>query len=121
MADAAAGIRHVTEIARDDMDVDMRDGLAGGGPGVEADVVAIGLRIEAEVEEALGVDELDILGVGRLMGADLARASVWKGVAKGTIRGTDSKHLIPGMLPHGSPPAMTPRKGRHSVGWHRSN
>jgi hypothetical protein len=30
----------------------MRHGLAGGGPGVEADVVAIGLRLEPRVEQA---------------------------------------------------------------------
>jgi hypothetical protein len=51
MADAAAWVRHVTEIARDHMDVDMRNRLAGGGTGVEADVVAVWLRVEAEVEE----------------------------------------------------------------------
>lgn len=54
MAHTATGIGHVTKIARDDMDVNMRNRLAGSGPGVEADVVAIGLRVEAEVEQALG-------------------------------------------------------------------
>ncbi len=31
----------------------MRHGLAGGGPGVEADVVAIGLGIEPLIEQGL--------------------------------------------------------------------
>jgi hypothetical protein len=41
-------------IPRYDMDVDMRHGLAGGGAGVEADVVAVGLRVEPEVEQTFG-------------------------------------------------------------------
>lgn len=53
MADAAAWVGHVAEIARDHMDVNVRHGLAGSGTGVEADVVAIRLRVEPEIEQAL--------------------------------------------------------------------
>lgn len=55
MAHAAAGIGHVTEIARDDMDVDMRNRLAGGGPGVEADVVAVGFGRKLVIQQMLGL------------------------------------------------------------------
>ena len=55
MAHAAAGIGHVAEKARNDMDMDMRHRLPGGGTGVEAHVVAVGLWVEPEVEQALGL------------------------------------------------------------------
>jgi hypothetical protein len=54
MADAATRIWYITEITWDDVDMDMRDRLARGGTGVEADIVAIGFRVQLEVEKALG-------------------------------------------------------------------
>ena len=53
MPHAAAGIAHVAGIPRDHVHMHMRHGLAGGGPGVEADVVSIRLRIELTVEQGL--------------------------------------------------------------------
>ena len=53
VAHAAARIGHVAGIARDHVDVHVRHGLAGGGATVEADVVAVGLRVEPLVEEPL--------------------------------------------------------------------
>jgi len=46
MPHATAGVGHVAGIPRDHVHMHMRHGLAGGGPGVEAHVVAIGLGIE---------------------------------------------------------------------------
>jgi hypothetical protein len=56
VAHAAPRIVHVAAEPRDDVDVEVHDGLAGGGAGVEADVVAVGG--ELVVEPALDlVDE----------------------------------------------------------------
>jgi hypothetical protein len=49
MSDTATWIIHVAEIARDDVDVDMRNRLPRGGARIEADIVAVRLWIEAEV------------------------------------------------------------------------
>ena len=42
VADAAAGVGHVAGVAGDQVDVEVEDGLAGGGADVDADVVAVG-------------------------------------------------------------------------------
>ncbi len=60
MANAAPGIGDVAGIPRDDMDMDMGDGLAGGGAGIEPDVVAVGFGGEGGVEVVFdGVDEIE--------------------------------------------------------------
>jgi len=46
MPHAAARIAHVAGIPRDHVHMHMRHSLTGGGPGIEADVVSIGLRLE---------------------------------------------------------------------------
>ena len=51
MPHAAAGVAHVAGIPRDHVHMHMRHGLAGGSPGVEANVVSIGLRIEPLIEQ----------------------------------------------------------------------
>jgi hypothetical protein len=51
MPHAAVGVGHVAGIPRDHVHVHMRHGLAGGSPGVEAHVAAIGLRIEPPIEQ----------------------------------------------------------------------
>ena len=43
MPHAAAGVTHVNGIPRDHVHMHMRHGLAGGGHGIETDVVSIGL------------------------------------------------------------------------------
>ena len=53
MPHAAAGVGHVAGIPRDHVHMHMRHGLAGGGPGVEAHVIAIGLRVKPLVEHGL--------------------------------------------------------------------
>jgi len=53
MPHAAAGVGHVAGIPRDHVHMHMRHGLAGSNPGVEAHVVAIGLRIEPLIEQPL--------------------------------------------------------------------
>ena len=55
VAHAATGIRHVSQITGDHVDVDMRHGLASGTAGIEADIVTVGFRVESEVEEAFGL------------------------------------------------------------------
>jgi hypothetical protein len=51
MPHAAAGVTHVAGIPRDHVHMHVRHGLAGGGPGIEADVVSIGLRHELLIEQ----------------------------------------------------------------------
>ena len=53
MPHAAAGVAHVARIPRNHVHMHMRHGLARGRPGVKADVVSIGLRIEPLVEQGL--------------------------------------------------------------------
>lgn len=70
MAHAVAGIGHVAEIARDDMDRDVRHRLAGRAAGLEAHVAAIGFRVELKVQQALGLihqqHQCGLFLVGRL-------------------------------------------------------
>lgn len=42
MADASARIKHVASIPRDEVDVQVANGLTGGFPNVDADVVSVG-------------------------------------------------------------------------------
>ena len=53
MPHAAAGVGHVAGIPRDHVHMHVRHGLTGSRPAVEADVVAVGLRIESLVEDPL--------------------------------------------------------------------
>jgi len=72
VADAAARVVHVAAIARDDVHVQVHDGLPRGLTGVEADVVAVGavagveLRLdlvdEGEQRGALGVGGVEPVG-----------------------------------------------------------
>ncbi len=48
MTNPAAWIRHVTAPARNDVDVQVRDGLPGGVTQVDADVEAIGTPLRAD-------------------------------------------------------------------------
>jgi len=43
VADAAAGVGHVAFVARDEVEVEVEDGLASGPSDVQADVVAVGV------------------------------------------------------------------------------
>ena len=47
----AARVRHITAVTRNDMDMQVPDGLPGGRTGVEADVIAV--RLQLRVEPAL--------------------------------------------------------------------
>ncbi len=53
MADAAARVRHITNVSRDHVDMHVHDRLAGGCARVEADVVTSRLGLERRVEVLL--------------------------------------------------------------------
>lgn len=55
VADAAARIVDVAAVARDDVDVEVHHRLAGGRAGVQADVVAVGMKLAVE----LAFDDVD--------------------------------------------------------------
>ena len=46
MADAAARVRDVTRVARDDVEVELEHGLAGGRAIVEAKIEGVGLGVQ---------------------------------------------------------------------------
>ena len=48
MPHAAARVRHITAVTRDDVDMQVSDSLPGGRAGVEADVIAVGLQLGVE-------------------------------------------------------------------------
>ena len=66
MPHTAAGIGHITGVARDDVYMHMRHRLPGSGTRIEADVVAIGLRIEPRIQQRF--DAGDKLHQGGLLG-----------------------------------------------------
>jgi hypothetical protein len=49
MPHAAAGVVYVACIPRDHVHMQVRHGLAGGSPGVDADAISIGLRVEPRI------------------------------------------------------------------------
>ena len=53
MANAAAWIRHISQITGDYMDVDVRHDLASSAAGVESDIVAVGRGRKPDVEQSL--------------------------------------------------------------------
>ncbi|BDG02811.1 hypothetical protein AMOR_18070 [Anaeromyxobacter oryzae] len=77
VSDAATRIVHVALIARNDMDVEVHHGLAGGEPCVETDVVACGavLRVELPLHHLDEVEDRELLVTSRLepVGHDPAR------------------------------------------------
>ena len=67
MPHAAARVRHITAVTRDDVDMQVPDGLPGGRAGVEADVVAVGPQLGVE-------PPLDLVDQGQDVGPLLAQS-----------------------------------------------
>ena len=60
---AAARVIDVAAVARDDVDVEVHDGLTGSFPGIDADVVAVGVELLID----LLLDDIDELEEGRAL------------------------------------------------------
>jgi hypothetical protein len=74
MADAAAGVRDVTGVAWDDVEVELRNGLAGGEAVVQAEVEGVGLRVQLGSEVLLDPVDPDEQS-GFFRGSQLLKAS----------------------------------------------
>ena len=53
MSDAAAGIGHVAGVTRDDVEMELHHGLAGGGAVIQAEVEGVGRGAEVRGEVLL--------------------------------------------------------------------
>ena len=102
MADAAAGVGDVAGVARDDMEVKLRHGLAGSGAVVETEVESVGRRAEVRSQVLLRPINPDqepcLVGAGQVLETGHRPAGNDEGVAWGDWEfvGDDSEEVIEG-------------------------